>query len=92
MRSYDLLVEVPIVDSPNPDGIRSANPTFQRAVEERLGRELFERGLPTLRLDRAARASWLDAVEARIWNDLRPLQLPLLDAERPDAKGPGPLQ
>lgn len=92
MRSYNLLVEVPIVDSLSPDGIRSANPSFQRAVEERLGRELSERGLPTLRLDRATRSSWLDAVEERIWKDLRPEQLPLPDADRPGAKGPGPLQ
>lgn len=92
MGSYDLLVEVPIVDGLNPDGIRSANPTFQRAVEERLGRELAARGLPTLRLDPAARATWLDAVEERIWRHLRPVQLQLLDADQTAETAPPPLQ
>lgn len=78
IRSYDLLVHVPIVEQPSPDGIRSANPSFQRAVEDRLDRELAERGLAALRLDPAGRAGWLDTVEREVWDRLRPLQLPLL--------------
>jgi len=80
-RGYDLLVHVPIVEQLNPDGIRSASPAFQRAVEERLCRELAARQIPALHLaadpaDR--RAEWLDAVEREVWQRIGPTQLPLL--------------
>ena len=78
MASYDLLVHVPIVDLPSPDGIRSGDPSFQRAVEERLERELAARGLAALRLDPGSRAGWLDTVEAEVWRRLAPAQLQLL--------------
>jgi nicotinamide riboside kinase len=77
-RGYDLLVHVPIVEQPNPDGIRSPNPAFQRAVEERLDRELAERGIPALRLHREHRPFWLDTVEQAVWERISPAQLPLL--------------
>lgn len=77
MRGYDLLVHVPIVESLSPDGIRSPDPGFQHAVEERLAQEVAERGLSVLRLDAAARPDWLDAVERTAWERLRPAQLPL---------------
>jgi nicotinamide riboside kinase len=78
MQSYDLLVHVPLLEQPSPDGIRSPDPGFQRAVEERVRRELAERKLPALHLDSAARAGWLDEVERSVWERLRPAQLPLL--------------
>ena len=77
LRGYDLLVHVPIVDQPSPDGVRSADPGFQYAVEEKLCRELAERGLAALHLDPGARPSWLDMVEKAVWERLRPAQLPL---------------
>src|SRR3954452_12661674 len=61
LRGYDLLVHVPIVEQPSPDGVRSAAPGFQRAVEERLVQEIHARDLAVLRLDAADRSSWLDA-------------------------------
>jgi hypothetical protein len=78
IKSYDLLVHVPIVAGPSPDGIRSADPSFQLAVEERLGRELQARGLDCLFLDPEGRPQWVDAVELAVMERLRPLQLPLL--------------
>ncbi|HEY2739110.1 MAG TPA: ATP-binding protein [Thermoanaerobaculia bacterium] len=75
---YDLLVHVPIVEQLSPDGIRSASPSFQRAVEERLDRELAQRGVTALRLDPAQRPTWLDTVEQAIWEKILPAQLPLL--------------
>ena len=77
-RGYDLLVHVPIVEQLSPDGIRSANPSFQRAVEERLDRELALRDIAALRLDPEQRSGWLDAVEQAIWEHILPAQLPLL--------------
>lgn len=78
MRTYDILVHVPIVEQPSPDGIRSPDPSFQRAVDERLLRELHDRSLSVLHLDPERRAGWLDAVEQEAWQRLRPAQLPLL--------------
>jgi thymidylate kinase len=78
MRTYDLLVEVPISEDPSADGVRSEDPAFQRAVEERLAKEIANRGLATLRLDPNDRRGWLDTVEARVQESLRPAQLRLL--------------
>jgi len=78
METYGLLVHVPIVEQPSPDGIRSADPTFQHAVEERLDRELAERGLDVFRLDPGDRTGWLDAVVAEARRRLRPAQMELL--------------
>jgi len=80
MAGYDLLVHVPIVDRPSPDGIRSPDPGFQRAVDERLRREVAERGLAALRLDPDDRGSWIDEVERAVWERLLPAQLPLPEA------------
>ncbi|HVR96212.1 MAG TPA: ATP-binding protein [Thermoanaerobaculia bacterium] len=77
-QGYDLLVHVPIVEQPSPDGIRSPDPAFQRAVDERLDREVAERGLPVLRLAADARPDWLDRVEQEVWGRLRPAQMQLL--------------
>ncbi len=78
MARYDLLVHVPIVSSPCPDGIRSQNTSFQAAIDQRLDRELNLRGLLALRLDPQERDRWLDSVEVEVWARLRPTQLPLL--------------
>ena len=77
-RGYDLLVHVPILEQLNPDGIRSPSPAFQRAVDERLDRELAVRGVAAMRLDALPRASWLDAVEEAVWARIAPAQLRLL--------------
>jgi nicotinamide riboside kinase len=76
--TYDLLVRVPVVEQPSPDGVRAADPGFQRAVDARLEQELDRRRLPVLRLDAAASDDWLDAVEREVRDRLRPSQLELL--------------
>ena len=78
MDTYDLLFHVPILELPRADGIRATDPTFQRAVDERLLVELDRRGLAPHRLDPSQRASWLDSVEETVWKRLRPAQLQLL--------------
>jgi len=78
MTTYDLLVHVPIVAEPSPDGIRALDPAFQRAVDERLHQELSRRNLPVLRLDPAQRVDWVDQVLQAITERLRPAQLELL--------------
>ena len=78
LSTYDLLVYVPIVDGPRADGMRSTDPVFQRAVDERLLRELDARGVSALRLDPSARERWLDVVEEDVFGRLDDGQLPLL--------------
>ncbi|HVS04206.1 MAG TPA: ATP-binding protein [Thermoanaerobaculia bacterium] len=76
--TYDLLVHVPALAAPSPDGVRAADPAFQRLVEERLDRELARRGLEPLRLEPHHRHGWVDAVEEAVWRVLRSPQLRLL--------------
>ncbi len=78
MRTYDLLVHVPIVAAPAADGVRATDPAFQLAVDRRLAAELERRGLPAVVLDPAARTGWLESVEALVWERLQPPQLRLL--------------
>ncbi len=78
MATYDLLVTVPIMGELNPDGLRATDPEFQRAVADRLHRELERRELPTLRLDAGTRETWLDDVEREAMVRLSPPQLALL--------------
>jgi nicotinamide riboside kinase len=76
--TYDLLVHVPIVAGPRPDGMRATDPAFQLAVDERLMRELAARRLDFLDLRDLDREGWLDHVEERVWGNLEPRQLDLL--------------
>lgn len=76
--TYSLLIEVPIVERPHPDGIRHVDPTFQRAVDLTVKREVARRGLKPLALDAGNRGGWLDAVELAALEVLQPPQLSLL--------------
>ena len=76
--SYDLLVHVPVLDTPAPDGVRAADPGFQRAIDARLNAEVAARGLAVLRLDPSERVRWVDQVERAAWERLAPAQLELL--------------
>jgi nicotinamide riboside kinase len=76
--TYDLLVYVPILDGLSPDGVRAADPLFQRAVDRKLTAELDRRALPVLRLDAEARERWVDRVESAVWERAGSPQLELL--------------
>jgi nicotinamide riboside kinase len=78
MSTYDLLVLVPIVDEPRPDGLRATDPSFQYAVEDGVRRELQQRKLSALLLDPGRREGWLRLVEDEVMTRLAPPQLPLL--------------
>ncbi len=76
--TYDLLVQVPIVTDPRADGLRSTDPSFQNAVDERLTREVQSRDLNILDLSGTDRDDWLDRVEKTVKSHLRPEQLELI--------------
>ena len=78
MHTYDLLVHAPVIERPSADGVRSDNPAFQLAVEERLQREVAARGLPCLDLARDCRDGWVEEVERVVVERLAPPQLELL--------------
>jgi len=78
LATYDLLVLVPVTTAPTPDGLRATDPTFQLAVEERVDKEIRAKGIEALRLDPNARETWLDVVEAAVFERLQPSQLALL--------------
>lgn len=81
LASYDLLVYVPILETPSPDGVRAADPGFQRAVDQRLTAEIAARGLAVLRLDPSERTRWIDQVERAAWDRVGSRQLELLPEE-----------
>jgi nicotinamide riboside kinase len=88
MDSYDLLFHVPIVSAPSADGVRATDPSFQRAVDDRLLAELSRRGLPVLRLDPHSREDWLQIAEEEVLARLRPPQLRLPEIETGDQRFP----
>ena len=76
--TYDRLIYVPIIGEPRDDGMRSTDLAFQRAVDERLLRELEERQIGAMRLDPANREGWLDIVEDALRARIETRQLKLL--------------
>ncbi len=76
--SYDLLFRVPIIEDPKADGLRSTDPGFQRAVDERLDAELARRDLAAVALHAHPREDWLEVAEAEVWRQLGSVQLDLL--------------
>ena len=78
LRTYELLVHIPIVETPAPDGVRATDPRFQRAVDQRLTDELATREIAAVQLPADDRDAWLDTVEEEAWRLLRPPQLQLL--------------
>lgn len=78
LKTYDLLVQVPIVEGLSIDGLRSTDPAFQLTVEKKLSKEIRERKLSCLQLDPSNRDVWLDTVESAIDHHIRPAQLELI--------------
>lgn len=77
--TYDLLVKVPIVRELQADGLRSTDPNFQRAVEQRLHQEIDKRQIETLDLQKFPHQDWLQRVEDAVHERFHPpTQLELL--------------
>lgn len=78
VRSYNLLLHVPIVEEPSADGVRATDPAFQAAIDARLLVELETRDLEYHGLDPSARSRWLDVAEALVVERLASPQLRLV--------------
>ena len=74
--TYDLLVWVPLWTQPSYDGVRAADPGFQRRIEELLGEMITARGLDPLRLAPDRRDLWGDDIMGAILPTIEPT-LPL---------------
>lgn len=62
MRTYTLLVHVPIVSAPTFDGTRDTSVVFQHRIDTLIRELMDELGLPRLELDPAHRDTWIPAV------------------------------
>ena len=84
LQTYDLLVLVPALreGTAMADGLRSVDPSFREAVEERLRREIAKRNVPVLELTSDDRDGWIGEVERVALARLEPPQLELLGLER----------
>lgn len=77
MKTYDLLVKVPVLAAPTFDGTRDTSVTFQVAIDRLIDRLLDDYGLPRLELPVGDRAVWIHRVLARLNLPRRPPQLGL---------------
>jgi len=62
MRTYTMLVHVPVVTPPSFDGTRDTSVVFQRRIDELLRELLDEMGLARVELDPGHRDTWIPAV------------------------------
>ena len=61
VRTYDLLVKVPILAAPTFDGRRDVSSVFQAEIDATIDDLVSEFGVPSHRLDPADRDGWVDA-------------------------------
>ncbi len=62
MRTYTLLVHVPVITAPSFDGTRDTSVVFQHRIDELLLELMDELGIPRLELDPGHRDTWIPAV------------------------------
>lgn len=60
MKSYDLLIKVPIVDAAAADGVRDTDEFFIRNIDQLVDQLLTEKKLAFERLDPSGRDTWID--------------------------------
>jgi nicotinamide riboside kinase len=66
MRTYDLLVKVPVVGEALADGVRDTDEFFVRSIDRLVDTLLDEKRIAHERLDPARRDGWLDAVKTAV--------------------------
>lgn len=59
MKSYDLLLKVPVVEAASPDGVRDTDDFFVRSIDRLVDQLLAQKGLNHHRLDASNRDTWI---------------------------------
>jgi nicotinamide riboside kinase len=66
MKSYDLLIKVPIAGSPSADGVRDTDEFFMRSIDRLVDELLAQRKLSCERLPEGRREAWAEIVAERV--------------------------
>ena len=77
MRTYDLLVKVPIIAPPSFDGTRDTSVEFQTAIDRLIDELLSRFELTALKLPAADRGGWISIVLSELALPSRPPQMNL---------------
>ena len=80
IRSYDVLIHVPLWVRPAFDGVRAVDTGFQEQIELLLEGMITARGLRPVRLDPEDRDGWGQVIEELLLPQLEPT-LPLFPAD-----------
>ena len=83
MKTYDLLVKVPVLAPPSYDGTRDTSVGFQLDIDRLIDRLLDEFALSRLELPAGDRTVWIHRVLTRLELPRRPTQLGLFGGPRP---------
>jgi len=62
MKTYDVLIKVPIVEQAAADGVRDTDEFFVRSIDQLVDSLLAEKKIPHECLDASGRSGWVDAV------------------------------
>ena len=62
MKTYDVLIKVPVVGEASADGVRDTDEFFVRSIDQLVDTLLAEKKFEPLRLDAKGRDGWIDAV------------------------------
>jgi len=62
MKTYDLLIKVPIMEQAAADGVRDTDEFFVRSIDSLVDSLLSEKKIAHERLDASGRAGWVEAV------------------------------
>jgi hypothetical protein len=61
MKTYDVLIKVPIVGAASADGVRDTDEFFVRSIDQLVDTLLAEKKVDHLRLDPRDRDGWVEA-------------------------------
>ncbi|MCL4846422.1 MAG: AAA family ATPase [Acidobacteria bacterium] len=66
LRTYDLLIKVPVAGRAAADGVRDTDDRFVQAIDALVDALLAEKHTPHVRLDPAARDRWMEEVAEQV--------------------------
>lgn len=88
LKSYTLLVKVPLWQKPRFDGVRATDLTFQEEIDREVDRLVAELHPPCLRLLPRDRDAWIVKVLKELQLPLEPPQVDLFPEDSPPGAGP----